>query len=289
MNKSKFRVTGILLLFGFFFNIGSSYAYTVAGANGSITPDSANWAFDGTFISGFRGALENPANFGPGGIVEESITTVGLDAINAATLATADMFVSTWISDSDGAAFGGAVVDFFLNGGDLYLLQDDSSHDYIGELLGITTSVSTGSVSNGGVPLFNGPFGTATNVTQHYSVGQLSGADIAARNGNIGGTNVEGQITSAFWAAGEYAAGAGSLFIVADIDMIATTTPATYGSCLSPVCGADYDTLNDNAIYALNTFSFLRENGGTSVPEATSMYLFAFGLLGLLGAVRRKA
>jgi len=283
MSTFKHRVFSIFFLLGLFLNINLSYAYTVAGANGSITPDSGLWAFDGAYLTDFRAALENPAYFGSGGIVDETINTVGLDAINAATLSTADMFISTWISDADGAAFGDAVVDFFLNGGDLYLLQDDSSHDYIGQLLGLTTSVSTGSVSNGGVPLFDGPFGTATDVTQHYNVGQLDAAAISAHNGHIGGTNVEGQVTSAFWAAGEYAAGAGSLFIVADIDMIASTT-----ACGLPVCGASYAPLNDNGIYALNTFSFLKENGGTSVPEASSIYLLAFGLLGLFSLGRRK-
>jgi len=282
MNK-KFRVMAVFLLFGFFCHTGSSFAYTVAGANSSITPGSGSWSFDGAFLTGFRGALENPAYFGPGGIVEESITTVGLDAVNAATLSTADMFISTWISDADGAAFGSDVVDFFLNGGDLYLLQDDANHDYIGQLLGLTTSGSTGSVSNGGPPLFDGPFGIASNVPQYYAVGQLDGAAIAAHNGTVGGTNVEGQITSAYWAAGEYAAGAGSLFVIADIDMIATTT-----ACGLPLCGADYGTLNDNAIYSLNTFSFLKDNGGVGVPEVSSIYLFAFGLLGLFGAVRKK-
>lgn len=283
MSKLKLKATGIYILFGFLLNIGSSYAYTVAGANSSIAPQSGGWSFDGTYLSGFRGALENPDYFGPSGIVNETINTVGLDAINAATLSTADMFVSSWISDTDGAAFGGAVIDFFLNGGDLYLLQDDASHDYIGSLLGISTTASTGSVSNGGVPLFDGPFGTATDVTQHYNVGQLNEAAILANNGTVGGTNVEGQVTSAYWSAGEYAAGAGSLFIVADIDMIATTT-----ACGLPVCGASYAPLNDNGIYALNTFSFLKENGGTSVPEASSIYLLGFGLLGLFGAARRK-
>lgn len=286
MNKSKYGVAAALLVLGFLINIGSTYAYVVAGANGSITPQSGDWSFDGAYLSDFRNALEDPANFGPAGIVNETITTVGLDAVNAATLATADMFVATWISDTDGAAFGADVVDFFLNGGDLYLLQDDSNHDYIGELLGLVTSPSTGSVSNGVAPLFDGPFGTASDVEQLYLVGQLDGTAVVAKNGNIGGTNVDGEITSAYWSAGEYATGAGALFIVADIDMIASTP----FRCGSPVCGASYAPLNDNGIYALNTFSFLKDNGGTTtgVPEISSIYLLAFGLLGLVGFRKKR-
>lgn len=127
-------------------------------------------------------------------------------------------------------------------------------------------------------------------MTQHYNVGQLSEAEILAKNGNIGGVNASGQITSAYWAAGEYAAGAGSLFIIADVDMIATTS-----NCGLPVCGGDYTNLNDNAIYGLNVFHFLRTSGGSSsppgappatgVPEPASFMLL---MLGLLGFVRRK-
>jgi hypothetical protein len=176
------------------------------------------------------------------------------------------------------------VRDFFLAGGDVFLLQDDSGHDALGTALGISTTASTGSVSNGGAPLFDGRFGTAANVTQHYLTGQLDEAAILANNGRVGGRNEEGQVTSAYWRAGEYAPGAGSLFIIADIDMIATTT-----ACGLAICGADYAAMNANAIYALNTFSFLQSNGGNpgSVSAPGTLVLAGSALL-LLGRLRRK-
>lgn len=256
--------------------------YLVGGASGAIADDSGPWAWDGAYLVAFRAALENPAYFGPAGVVNQDIDTVNLPVVNAATLAAVNMFVAAWLTDAQGGAFAGDVVNFFLNGGDLFVLQDDLNHDPIGTALGISTSGSAGTVSNGGAPLFDGPFGIATNVTQHYLVGQLSAAAITAHNGHVGGTNTGGQVTSAFWAAGEYAPGAGSLFIIADIDMIASTGPSA--GCPVATCGALYNPLNANGIYALNTFSFLQENSG-NVPEPAIVALLTLGLAGV-GAAR---
>jgi hypothetical protein len=256
----------------------------VGGASQAITSDSDSWAWDGSYLTGFRAALENPVYFGPAGVVNRSIQTTTLGAVNAGTLAGVNMFVGTWISDAQAAPMSAAVMNFFLGGGDLFLLQDDAAHDGLGTALGISTTQSTGSVSNGGAPLFDGPFGVATDVKQYYNIGQLDAAAIAARNGHVGGTNAEGQITSAYWKAGEYAPGAGALFIIADIDMISTTTV-----CGLPVCGGSYSPLNANGIYALNTFSFLQSNGGTPPipePETYARMLAGLGLMGWM--VRRR-
>ena len=258
--------------------------YVVGGASQAITSDSGSWAWDGAYLTGFRAALENPSYFGPAGVVNRSIQTTTLGAVNAGALAGVNMFVGTWISDAQAAPMSAAVMSFFLGGGDLFLLQDDAGHDALGTALGISTTASSGAVSNGGAPLFDGPFGTAHDVNQFYLTGQLNGAAIAAHNGHVGGVNAGGQITSAYWKAGEYAAGAGALFIIADIDMIATTT-----ACGQPVCGGGYAPLNDNGIYALNTFSFLQSNGGTPPipePETYALMLAGLGLMGWM--VRRR-
>lgn len=265
---------------------GLAQAYVVGGASGAIASNSGEWAWDGDYLANFRGALENPANFGPAGVVNRTITTTNLAVVNNATLAGLDMFVGAWNEDSQAAGFSSAVRDFFLAGGDLFLLQDDANHDALGALLGIETAASTGTVSNGGAPLFQGPFGNATNVTQHYLVGQLSEAAILARNGTVAGRNANNQVTSAFWRAGDYAPGAGSLFVIADIDMIATTLNSN-SACPVSLCGADYSAMNSNAIYALNTFSFLQQNGGNPVPVPGSVPLVALGL-GLLAIGQRK-
>ena len=190
----------------------------------------------------------------PGGrVVPRPIATVDLTNVTRATLASLDGFVASWWADSDTGAFEAtAVIDFFLEGGDLILLQDDSAHDAIDEQLGIpTSSASDGSVSTGGAPLFEGPFGSASNVVQSGNTGQLSAVDVASNGGTVGATNGSGQITAAFWNRGDYAPGAGRLLIVADVDMWATTN-------------AIYAPLNDNGVFALN---------GTAFASAATAYI----------------
>lgn len=262
--------------------VAAQAAYVVGGAAQALIPSSSSWAWDGAYMAPFRAALEDPNNFGPTGIVNRSVSTTTLGSVNAASLSGVNMFVGTWITDADASAMQAAVMNFFLSGGDLWLLQDDAGHDGLGSALGISTTASNGSPSNGGAPLFNGPFGTAIDVQQLYLVGQLDETAILARNGTVSGRNAANQVTSAYWRAGEYAAGAGALFITADIDMIASTP----GVCGQPVCGASYSPLNSNGIYALNTLSFLQSNGGSRVPEPGTLALAGLALA--LVARRRR-
>ena len=252
MNRITYKITTsvVALVLAFVPTSASAQDVVFGGPSSALDTSSGTWAWTGSFMVALRGALEDTANFGPAAPVTQTIGTVEVGATDAATLSGIDVFVSSWWTDAQSAAHDANVVDWFLNGGDLLLLQDDSAHDGIGQLLGIPSSSSNGSASSGDAPLFEGPFGSGDGSIQTGNVGQLNPADIAANGGTIGGTNAAGQVTAAYWCPGDYAEGAGAMVILADVDMVSTwVDPSRY----SPPNANGRLGLNSAAFFAQDT------------------------------------
>ena len=136
-----------------------------------------------------------------------------------------------------------------------------------------TAAASDGSPSNGVPEFFNGAFGAAANIVQGGNTGQIDGAAVTAAGGTIAATNTSGQVTIAYWAEGTFAPGSGALYIMADVDMWATTP-------LWP--SASYTPLNDNGTVALNVMSRLPE------PDVALLLLPGLVGLALAGSPRRR-
>jgi hypothetical protein len=261
----------------------SANAYVIGGPAAAFQPDNFGWTWEGgAFVTDLRTALQNPANFGPGGVVPVPITTTNVNMAAADPFAGLDGFIVPWWSRPQSSPYNAAVVSFFLGGGDLIILQDSGTdippgRDGVGAALGVPTVGQTGVTPvNGIAPLFVGPFGTANNITQGGGEeGFLSEADVLARGGTIVGRNTENQVIAAFWGANQYAPGAGALIIVADIDMF--TTQATFAP------------LDDNGIFTLNAFAFLvTSTAPIGVPEPGTGALLVASLIAAGFVVRRR-
>ena len=166
----------------------------------------------------------------------------------------------TWIFDPDAAGYAATLADYFRNGGNLWLLQDDVQHDPLGALLGIPTPTFSGVAvarpTNGVGPIYDGPFGPAADVLQIGTIGSLTASDVTSHNGTVAGTAANGDNVVAVWHEHDYAPTAGRMVIATDVD-------STGLSVFAPA--------NSNAIWSLNTIAFLI--GGTvydSVAPAAS-------------------
>ena len=249
--------------------------YVIGGPATSLAPTSGAWAFDAANFVAYRAALTNSANFGPTGTVKVTVSPTVLTTINAGTLSTLNAFISPWWDNGDSSAYNQLVVNFFKGGGNLILLDDSVQQDGVAALLGIPTlGQADCSPENGAAPLFNGLFGIATNVIQNAEIGYLASSSatataITSRGGTVCGVNGSGQVTAACWLPGAYAAGAGAMIIVADVDTWTTQ--------------ALYTPLNSNGIFALNGTAFIVTNVASSIPAtATVPTLSDLGLVVLV-------
>jgi hypothetical protein len=272
----KQRLSFLLKLLGAFvalcsLNSEAFAQYVLASPNTTLNLD--GWALGSSNMSGFLGAITNPTYFGPGGVVNQSITVDQLSSVTAGTLTGVNGVIVPWWNNTQSASSLTTLRNAFLSGTDLWLLEDDSSHNALGTLLGITSSTASGTVSNGSAPFFSGPFGTAINTGTYGNFDQFSAANIVALGGTVVGMNTSGQVTIAYWAKGAFAPGSGALVLFGDVDMISNFT-ATYGA-----------TPDANGILALNTTAWL-VNGALAIPEPSTYALMGLG--GLVLLVRRR-
>lgn len=248
--------------------------FVIGGPNSTLAPSSGSYSFDGSEWTNYQAAVTNTANFGPGGIVSTPVSIQVLSSITAGTLSGLNAFVSPWWYNSDSSSYNQTVVNYFLAGGSLILLDDSTGQDGIAALLGIpTVGGADGTPMNGGAPLFSGLFGAASNVLQSGEIGYFSAANITAHGGTVCATNGSGQPTAACFNRGAYAPGSGAMVIINDID--------TWTS------EANYTSMNSNARFALNGTAFIINapvvSGPPTVPALSEWGVVALAAL-LIGS-----
>ena len=202
----------------------------------------SDWGLTESFLSTTRAYVEDPANFGPGGVVARGYQVgTGIDAASAEKLAGVDVFFTGWVhSASYSTEEKAALREFVLAGGSVIATTDDTDHSMV-DLFGLTQEDASGEptlnkISNPEHPIADGPFGTVTDYNQYFATGYYSslGPDAVALGGQVDGTGEpsEDRTTLAVIEPGKLGPGSGPVVFVADIDVFSDQGGATFNEKL---------------------------------------------------------
>lgn len=235
--------------------------------------------FDGSNYDNIRGQLLDPANFGPGGTVTESITIApGISTATPAALSGFDVFIMSEVPSLSAAEIT-ALQGFLAAGGDFLIVSDSGTSEagmngflatIDGSSLGGNTSGVPVSVigGNGADGLF-GPVGAISNTP--YRI--LNPGSVLTVTGTTPGGPIMGEILP-----GELGAGSGGFLISGDVLFMDFFVPP--GSIVSD---------QDNANYFLNWFTdtVVAPPAGV-VPEPATATLGLLAMFGLVGSRSRR-
>jgi len=256
-------------------------AATVSLAAVSATPTSGHAADAPLVVSGYSDArvdqdwglfsdcgadlrtmLTDPANFGPGGTVERSVSLSdpGLDTVTPGSLDGVDVFFTGWVLTSTYTADErAALLDYVLDGGAVIATTDGTNHD-ISDLFGLTledSSYTTGTPTATDSPLIDGPFGTVSSVV--FSGDQGIYTDLGEASEIVEADPDLGPAV-ALLAPGALGPGSGPVVLVADVDVFTTEACAA-----GPGSGA-----LANEAFVLNVFAYLAAPGEPPVEPTTT-------------------
>lgn len=243
------------------------------------------YTLDGGLLTNARAKLLNPANFGPGGTVNDPIVITDVAApITLPLLQTFDAFFIGFLLDSHANAFTApelaAMNNYVNSGGTMLITCDHSNYDAVCASFGhpITSTTSnalpTASPTVAGVahPIFTSPFGVVTQLNLDGTVGIFTNnsGTILAINDNAGNNPVVIERT----------VGLGKLILVTDINVFWGGTSA----------GNGVSTNNDR--FVTNVFASTLGLNATSTAPVPSLSFYSLilltGLLGLFGMRRKR-
>ena len=246
--------------------------YVLGGLVGAISGD-PNYGWDGAYETGFRAALQNPANFGPAGTFPTAVTTTNITS-TANLNGIKGLVVPWWYNSNASTTQVNQVKAFFMSGGDLLLGEDDSVNDPVGIALGIPALDSAGGSWTPQNGLVSGPFGPPGTVTAYSDIAYFSATAVSSAGGTVGATDSSGNVTVAYWPRGTFCSTCGALIIAGDIDFFSY--------------GASYTPLNADGQFALNLIAYLINNSGNftgtvgstppPTPAPASLWLALMGL-----------
>lgn len=207
-----------------------------------------DWTLDGFEMQSTRAKLENPANFGAGGTIPESIDVTDVsDPLTEEILAQFDVFFVGYVADATlSAAELSALENWVADGGLLIATCDDTGHDATCNQLGVTLgalAVEPASPAAGfeDHPLFAGPFGPAQSLGLFGNFQTFAGLGGAV-------TLAEDDAGLPIIAIDDH--GEGAVLFLGDVDLISDNNISD---------GADFDFSNDNDALLGNLFAALAD------------------------------
>lgn len=211
-----------------------------------------DWTLNGDQMTDTRAKLLNPANFGPGGTVEEAINITDISGeITYTALSNFDVFFYGWLPNASDMHLtedeGTAILDWVNDGGTMIFSCDDPDHNSICIAfgLGITEVVDNPlapTPASANRPMFNGPFGEVTELNTGGNRSWFS---------DTAGFSVLAEDQSGNPVILELLIGNGRVIAMGDVDIVANVTLSD-GSGIS----------NNNDRYLANLIAYLASEAG---------------------------
>lgn len=228
-----------------------------------------------------RDALTNPANYGPGGIVTDTVNYLpSVTTFNSANLSGADVVILAHGATTRPANEINALNTFVQNGGGILAFSNEIGSDLsaiLGSTFGGYLDGPNIQVSNASSPIANGSFGT-------FPVGTSTGTSFGGLLGTVGPNGTVGITRNGNPFAATYDFGTGRAAVFLDEEMFIS---AALG-------GADARWNTTHNAYFLNAFDYVANSTPKNPPvpephsEPYSVLILIAGILGFRLRRRKK-
>ncbi len=264
--------------------IGSAGAYKLALVDATTQGRTHYVIAGGSNTSGLLSALQDTGNqalIGPtGSPLELMIYSSTADFTQGLINGDFDGFVNDMVATYE-QNFDQEAIDFILAGGDMIAFADGTFYNGIACDLGLcsgNSSYTGGTTVTLSGALASGPFGTVSSIPMHFPNEVLG---VTAAGGTVLGTLPGNEPGMVFFAENQYAAGAGTMLIFPDIDIL---DPQNSGAAFD----ANNDPTTDGGIVLMNGFALLAQDEGIDpdIPAPAAGALLLAGLGGLLARRR---